>query len=247
MHRLMFVVPAHGRVSLTRVCLRQLRRTCDAMRDINIEASAIVVSDDENADTARGMGFGVVRRDNEFLSRRFNDGIQLACDPRFNPRPAEFVVPCGSDDWVDYRIFETLPGPDSIVCFRRAAFVDETGTALAVRTVDYEGGVGIRVYPRAMLARLGYRPADEDRKRACDTSILVNVKRTYRDRPGPFVLYGAQSDYAIVDWKSRGEQLNAFSEIANRFHGPRPSDPFETLADHYPRTSLDDMRAVYGR
>ncbi len=246
MHRLWFVVPVHGRVGITTICLTQLRRTCDELRSSNIDASAVIVGDDENLDTARRLGFATVERDNEFLSRKFNDGIQLACDPAFNPRPAQYVVPCGSDDWVDPAIFDLLPGPDSVIGFRSAAFVDETGTHIAARTIDYEAGVGIRIFPALMMNRLGYRPADEDRKRACDTSILVNLKRSYNGGPTKLtVVYNEHHPYQIVDWKSPGEQLNAYVDIADRFPGSAPADPYESLAPHFPPDAIREMKAHY--
>ena len=103
MKSLCFVVPVYGRLELSGICLRQLRRTCDALVENGIQASAIVVS---AADTLSeldviDLGFGWVIRDNQFTSRRFNDGIQLATDPKFNPAPADYVVPFGSDDWAD--------------------------------------------------------------------------------------------------------------------------------------------------
>ena len=84
---LWFVMPAHGRLELARICLRQLRRTIDSLDDNGIRASAVVVACDENLDTARELGFGWVERDNQFVSRRFNDGVQFACDPGLQPAP----------------------------------------------------------------------------------------------------------------------------------------------------------------
>ena len=89
---LWFVVPAHGRYELTRICLEQLRRTCDALP---YDATAVVVAEDQNLYTAADLGFATVHRDNDFLARKFNDGIQLACDPNYNPEPADYVVPFG--------------------------------------------------------------------------------------------------------------------------------------------------------
>ena len=51
---LWFCVPAHGRYELTRICLEQLRRTCDALP---YEATAVVIADDENLHTAYELGF----------------------------------------------------------------------------------------------------------------------------------------------------------------------------------------------
>jgi hypothetical protein len=238
-------VPAHGRVELARICLQQLRLTCDELTANGIDATAVIVADDENLDTARALEFATVERDNDFLSRRFNDGIQLACDPTFNPRPADYVVPCGSDDWVDYRILLTLPSPDRVLGFRQIAFVREDGSELIPHTVTYPAGCGVRVYPRALMAAVRYRPADEDRKRACDTSILMNLRDELRaagrDLP---IAYGDQHPLQLVDWKSNGQQLNAFDAVSNYRDGG-PVDPFDALADVYPAESLSAMAAHY--
>jgi hypothetical protein len=240
---LWFVVPAHGRLSLTRVCLRQLRRTCDALGDAGIEATAVVIADDENLDTARQLGFATVRRDNRFLSRKFNDGIQLALDPRFNPRPADYVVPCGSDDWVDWRLFTDLPKQDTMIGFPRMSFVREDGRQLTATHLTYEGGAGIRIWPRWILEGVGYRPADEDRPRGCDTSILVNTRAATR----PFSVAHFDTDSRwIVDWKSYGTQVNAYDQVTTRWRSEPLGDPFDVLAGLYPDEALADMRAHYG-
>src|SRR5688572_14547654 len=112
MNSLWFIVPAHGRTELARICLRQLWRCCHDLIENGVDATAVVVADDENLDTARDLGFGWVRHDNQYTSQKFNEGIYLACN---NPRPADYVVPCGSDDWVDYRLFLELPPTDTMV------------------------------------------------------------------------------------------------------------------------------------
>ena len=244
MPSLWFVVPAHGRVSLTAICLRQLRRTCDALSEIGIEATAVIVADDENLDTARELGFGRVERDNRFLSRRFNDGIQLACDPIYNPRPADYVVPCGSDDWVDYRILLELPPPDTVLGFQRLSFVRPDGREITATCVDYVGGCGIRVYPRQVVERADYRPADEDRVRACDTSILVNTRKAY---PDVRIVHREIDPRQIVDWKSADEQVTSYEAIFARHRGHRQRNPFDVLADVFPAKSLREMAAHYAR
>src|SRR5690349_10276090 len=103
--RVWFVVPVFGREELTAVCLRQLAWTCEQMARYDLEATAVVIGEDLSLDVAQELGFATVRRDNTQLGRKFNDGYQLACDPAYNPEPADYVVPCGSDDWVDPVIF----------------------------------------------------------------------------------------------------------------------------------------------
>jgi hypothetical protein len=242
MSSLWFVVPAHGRLALTRICLRQLRRTCDALEQEGVRASAVVVADDENLDTARQLGFATVERDNRFLSRKFNDGIQLACDPRHNPHPVTHVVPCGSDDWVDHRLFLDLPPADTMVGFPRISIVREDGLELTTRHLNYPGGSGIRIYPAALMKPLGYRPADPDRERGCDTSIMVALSRYHEHRM--VVDHRHHHDYQIVDWKSPTEQLNSYANLAH-YRSMPAVDPFTALAGTYPAEALNEMRAHY--
>lgn len=244
MRSLWFVMPAHGRVDLARICMRQLRRTCDQLAERGVRASAVVIACDENLDTARELGFGWVRRPNWALSQKYNDGIQLACDPDYNPRPVDYVVPCGSDDWVHPDLFTDLPDPDTMVGFQQMAFVREDGRELTVRNLPYEGGSGIRIYPRQIMATAAYRPADEDRKRACDTSILVNLKRLGAIGQ---VEHRTIDPLHLVDWKSPTEQLNSYDAIGVRYRKVEAVDPFDALAGRFPDVALEEMRAHYDR
>jgi hypothetical protein len=238
---LWFVVPAYRRFELTAICLRQLRRTCDQLVDYGIAASAVVIADDANLETAASLEFSTVPRDNEAVSRRFNDGIQLALDPRYGIE-ADYVVPCGSDDWVDWRLFTDLPPSGVMVGFQRMAFVREDGLELTVRHLNNEGGCGIRIYPREVMERVGYRPADEDRPRGCDTSILLNLKQEGALRT---IEHRDIDPLQIVDWKSPGTQLNPY-ETLRRHRAELQRNPFEVLAGRFPDESLDEMRAHYG-
>ncbi len=246
MSSLMFIVPVHGRIGLAKICLRQLRRTCDSLIENGVAASAIVVADAYHLAVLNpeDRGFGWVRRDNKFLSRRFNDGIQLATDPAWNPAPADYVVPCGSDDWVDYRLFlEPLPDSRTVQGFQWMSFVREDGQEIAATYLDYEGGAGIRVIPRELVAPLGYRPADEDRERGCDTSILRNLKRFHGERMT--VKHFHLNERQIVDWKTAGEQINAYQTVTKRHHSKLEPDPFAELAELYPEEALKEMRSHY--
>lgn len=243
MPALWFVVPAHGRHALTAICLRQLRRTCDALTGEGIEATAVVIASDENLDTARALGFGTIERDNRFLGRRYNDGIQLACDPAYNPRPAEYVVPCGSDDWVDHRILLELPPIDTVLGFQHISFVREDCAELTSRFLNYPGGCGIRIYPRQVVERLGYRPCDEDRERACDSSILTNLRRADALK----LAHGDIDPRQIVDWKSPDAQLNTYEAVSVRYRRESAGDPFTELEGVFPVEALREMAAHYNR
>lgn len=241
MQRLWFIVPVHGREKLTAICLRQLRRTCDALLENGVEASAVIVGDDISLRTASVLGFATIRQNNRFLSRKYNDGIQLACDPHWNPRPVDYVIPLGSDDWIDWRTLLDLPDNDTILGFQTISFVREDGRELHTKKIDYPGGVGIRVYPRTLLYGLGYRPGDQDLERGCDTSILNNLQRT---QPRLKITYGNIDPRQIVDWKSPDTQLNDWNSLS-RHPGVAEGDPFKRLAGFYPDEALREMRAHY--
>lgn len=247
MPSLWFCIPAHGRLPLTRICLQQMRRTCDALEVEGVNASAVVIADDENLDTAEELGFATVRRDNVATARKFNDGIQLALDPRHNPWPADYVVPCGSDDWVDHRLFLDLPPANTMVGFRQLAVVREDGLEMVVRDVAIPGGTGIRIYPAAVMKRAGYRPADPYRERGCDGSILKNLQLEWGD--GLRIEHRHLHDFQIVDWKSPEEdgQLNPYNTLTALRGGKQRFDPFEALRGYYPDDALDDMADLYAQ
>lgn len=242
MPSLWFVVPVHGRQELAQICLAQLRRTCDTLSAAGIEASAVIVGDDGLLESAGELGFATVRRDNRFLSRKFNDGIQLALDERFNPKPADYVVPCGSDDWVDWRLFHNLPAPDTMVGFPNMSFVSEDGQELRAVRLDYPGGSGIRIWPRQLMAKLGYRPASETLRRGCDTSILINVQRETDCR----IEHRESDPRQIVDWKTAGQNVNAYDQVVSRWRGETLGEPYSVLSDLYPEDALEDMQTHYG-
>lgn len=246
MPSLWFVCPVHGRLSLASICLRQLRRTCDALADEGIEATAVVIADRRNLRHLRELdslhGFGTIERDNAFLSRRFNDGFQLACDPAFNPRPSDYAVPIGSDDWVDHRIFTDLPPADTVLGFQHCSFVSPDGREMTSTHLKVIGGCGIRVYPRQVLAATGYRPADEDRVRGCDTSALNNTTVAF---PALKIAHRVIDSRQIVDFKSEDMQVTPYDSIYARHRGSKV-EPFAELAGFYPDDALEAMASHYG-
>jgi hypothetical protein len=245
MKSLWFVVPVHGRLPLARICLRQLRRTCDALYEDGVDATAVVVSDYDALQELdiTSLKFGWVLRANDYTSAKFNDGIQLATDPRYNPTPVDYVVPCGSDDWLDHRLFtEPLPDENTIFGFQHMSFVREDGKEIVSPKIAYVGGSGIRIIPRQLLASVGYRPADEDRRRGCDTSILSNLRRAHPDLE---VRNWHLHERQIVDWKTPGIQLNPYKEVTAIHGAHSPADPFEALKGFYPAEALDEMRCYY--
>lgn len=233
---LWFVVPAHGRLELAEVCLRALRRSCDAMPS-GVQASAVVVADDENLESARALGFATVERENRPLGRKINDGFEAA-----GRSGVDYVAALGSDDWIDPMLFSLpMPEPGEVRCHRLSAVVSEDRSRLARLRIPYEGGDGVRVFPTALLAPLRFRPAEEDAPRAIDTSIFRNLQRVHRRMPR--LVYSDLHALQIVDFKSDGAQLNSY-QACLRYREGEELDPWEALADVFPHESLDDMRAI---
>lgn len=236
-------MPVHGRFSLASVCMRQLRRTCDELTTRGVDASAVMVGCDDNLTVARDLGFATVRLGNDYVSHKFNAGILLACDRRYNPRPADYVAPVGSDDFVDWRLFLDLPDQRTLVAWRNISFVSEDGTELTAAHLDYPGGAGPRIWPRRVLGALEFWPAAPNLRRGCDTSILTNVQRAY---PELRVEYRDTDPRQIVDWKTSGANLNTYETVTRRWRGPSLGDPFDALTGWFPDEALEDMQNHYG-
>lgn len=241
MTSLWFVVPAHGRVELTRVCLRQLARTCATLTANGIRASAVVIADDDNLETAAEVGFATVERTNVPLGRKWNDGYELA-----GMAGVDFVVPFGTDDWIDPELLLTggLPDDDQIRCCRLSAIVSEDRTRMTPLRINYEGGDGVRILPAALLKPLRFRPAEEDAARAIDTSVMRRVSNTLGNRPR--LRYLDLHPWQIVDWKSDGGQLNTYDACLVHADGPEV-DPFAQLTGVFPDEALAEMAALDDR
>lgn len=241
--RLSFVVPAHRRYALTAACLQALRATCDQLADLGVDADAVVAADDTNLDTASACGFHTVRVANMPLGAKWNDAYQRACE-----NGADYLVSLGSDDIVDATVIAAaLPGPREISCFRHSAVVSPDAARMALITVIYPGGDGVKIIPAALLAPLGYRPFADERYRALDGSMIDTLRRTVRFR----WMYRDVHPLQIVDFKSARDQMTGFDRFERSSRGVDVDqvvdDPFDRLAEVYPEAVLDPIRRVYSR
>ena len=207
-----------------------------------------MIADDENLDTAAELGFANhPTATTAFWPAKYNDGLQLACDPSVNPRPADYAVPMGSDDWLDYRILLRLPPRDAVLCFRQVAFVSEDGRTLTETVLRYEGGVGIRVYPRQLLEPSGYRPGGRGSK-----ASLRHLDPLQREAelPPPHERTCASSTATCTparSWTGRRTalQLNAYSTVAHRHRAARRGRPLPAPGRPLPAEALErDGRAL---
>lgn len=238
MHRLCFVIPAHGRLPLARICLAHLAEVCS-----EVQGTAVVLADDENFAVARRLGLQVLRRPNEPLGRKLNDGLEYAA------REAPYVMPIGTDDLIApelvQRMIETHEGlgdPDAVACVREMATIDPTGSEINLLRVPYEGGPGVRLYPSEMIVRAEGRPAEEDRMRALDGSVQRGLAKV-----GPLRFLYVESDpLELVDVKTAGENLNTY-EMLLPYASSICDDPWEQLRSVYPAVTVDALESLYER
>jgi len=240
---LFFVMPVFGRHELAKLCMTQLRWTCNRLDDYGIHANAVVVGHEEELlEHSRELGFWTVRQDNEPLGRKFNDGFEAAY-----VAGADYVVPCGSDNWVHpswISRLECLPEADEVVCHRQVAIVHESGNELGFLRVGYgsnpyDAGDGIRIFPMKLFRRLGYRPAVDHRNRAIDTSIVERLRRFAAWQPK--YRFHDVGYWSVIGFQSHDVQLNDYVSLVRQFGEATDPNPWAWLAEHYP---ADDVRRM---
>lgn len=226
---LFFVTPAWQRFELTRLCLEQRRDACDRLAAVGIDATCVIVADDENLDIARELGFETVESPNDWLSRRFNDGYQHAAR-----HGADFVCPIGSDSWIDAELLAELPPPGIMQVSRNYAVVREDGRVLAELAMRTPYGFGCFVIPTPMLERFGYRPCKERLQSGCDGSLFTALfKRTV-----PRVKIREIGPLDIVAFRSP-IQITPYERLVTRHRGTERRRPFRLLLSRYPARLVD--------
>jgi len=91
---------------------------------------------------------------------------------------------------------------------------------------------------------VNFRPAEDGRDRAIDTSIMRRLSYAQLGQP-PRIRYSDAHPFQIVDWKSPGNQLNSYQACLAFIDGDQ-LDPWQALTDRYPAEALEEMRALYG-
>jgi len=233
-------MPVHERVELTKVCLTHLAHvTIVELEEAGISSTAVVVGDNTVIlEHANDLGLWCVEQLNEPLGRKFNDGFQLAYD-----EGADYFVPVGSDNWISADLFHELPGPNEVIAHRQATIVHEDGDRLCEINVSYDGGDGIRTFPRELIARTSGRPAYDHSKRAVDASIAEHLKRaagwSRRFR------YHDVHAHQVIGWQSHDVQLNQYDDLKKTFGVRESSTPWDELASTQHLVLLDSMRDHY--
>jgi hypothetical protein len=214
-----FVTPAWERFELTRVALEQRRRVVDFLAERGVRAGCVVVADDANADTAEELGFDTVRVPNYALGRRFNDGIEYAAR-----QGADWVVPIGSDSFLDPAYVYPLPQP-GVMRTSRLYAIAEPGRLGQLR-IRSSPGVGPYMIPRTHLPD-SLRPAGDGKRKGVDRSTLLGLRRGLR--------------HEIVDlhpWQYVGfrswPQMNSYDKLYGRLGVTEETEVVERLSEYYP-------------
>lgn len=237
MTSLWFATPAWKRFSLSEVCFEQRKRVIDVLRAQGMEAECVVVADDENVDIARSKGFHVVETDNDHgLGRKFNDGYVYAAE-----HGADWIVPIGSDSWIDSAYF--LPLPDDLPSRVRSSHYYSAVTAdkMAVCNVAMDRcPAGPYVLHRNLLARANYRPTAEELYRNLDSSSIRSLS--------PFD-WEWRDDHSLqyVGFRDPDQHITSYGALLKRWGLYEDSTPWETLRAFYPQDLVEAARAAITR
>jgi hypothetical protein len=251
--RLVFVSPAWRRFDVTRLALAQRAHLCGELAGRGLETACVVVADDDNLDIAREYGFDTVEQNNDYLGRRFNDGIEHACVEL----GADFVCVVGSDDWVHASLFDRLPADEAdspalgsftgaivwrlapeAITGREIALVDLASARLQRCRVRGQYGVIPWVFPVEALRPSGFRPVNERQQRGIDGSLLAGLGVR------PFWVFRDPHDLCRVDFKS-STNLNTFEAITGSIgYGDVETDPWGLLERRYPAELVGMAREV---
>lgn len=226
---LWFVTPAWQRYEIVAICLEQRQRVITELATHGIEARCVVIADDDNLDIARGFGFDIVERDNAMVGRKFNDGMEYA-----GKHGAQWIVPIGSDSWIDPAYFLNLDGPR--LTRTSEAYCTVTADTLAELRVsphrpDYSAGPF--VFHRRLLKTSGFRPSDEDSVMV-DTSILKGIRRHTHTRRGLRIRWDLNTVHPFQYVGFRVAPMMTSHEYLVGRWLKAEHEPWTTLARHYP-------------
>lgn len=247
------VSPAWRRFDVTRLALSQRAHLRGELAGRGVDAHAVVVADDENLEVAREFGFDTVEQNNEFLGRRFNDGIEHALR-----EGADVVVVLGSDDWLHVDAFDRLPAGEAQIPVPTAENPvvswtpgPEIVTGEGLLVVDLQGGVARRcrsrsrggavpwLIPRAALEPSFGRPIRETQQRGIDFALWIGLGVT------PTRVTHDPHPLCRVDFKS-AVNINDFEATSGALaDGPLLDDPWSALAEKYPLELVDLARSTH--
>ena len=214
-----FVTPAWQRYGISELCFAQRRWAMDVLAENGIASECVVVADDENLDLARKYGFQTLERDNEWLGKRFNDGIAYAAK-----QGATWIVPIGSDSWIAPAYIDPLPDPELTRTSRYYALLSRTKLAELQVPGD---GVGPYMIHKSRLPK-NKRPSLDGLASGVDNSTLAGLKNVkWETRDLHPLQYVALRAFGMP-------QLHSYRTLVRRFGVKEHRGGWDRLRSLYP-------------
>lgn len=231
------VSAAWRRFDVTRLVLRQRERLCADLASRGIQASMLVVADDENLEIAREHGAATIEAPNEPLGRKCNAALRYAADR------ADWVVWVGSDDWIHPDVFDPLldarDRPATIITGQRIAIVDlATGRLRRITSPSRHGAIPWLIDSR--LLRVSRGPIRPDLPRGLDGGLIRGIRLS--QTPFTFERHDPH-EFRCVDFKS-DVSLSPFNPLAANLGIGEPEHAWETLATWFPADLVDQAREL---
>jgi len=237
MTSLLFITPVWQRYELTEIVLRSRKLVCDELEKHGISASSVIIGDDDNLDVARSLGFHVVERDNEYLSRKFNDGYEFAYDNGY-----DYCYPVGSDSILTADQFVDNLGKDLPVASHFYSMIHYTGAERIDVKIKVPGGIGPLIIPVPMLGKCR-RPIPQDLRRGCDNAARQTIL-TMESR----MLTRENHQWEHTAFQSGITQITDYERI-RRFYRADTYDIdfgiFRSIEQLYPKDILDSIFDYY--
>lgn len=231
---------AWRRFDVTRLVLTQRQRLCEELAARGIQATSLIVADDENLDIAREFGAVTIEAPNEWLGRKCNAALRYAADR------ADWVVWVGSDDWIHRDAFAPLivppeTGPAMIIRGGRLTMVDlATGQLQRMNPPSSYGAIPWLIESRLIRATRKDSPIRPDLARGLDGSLIRGLRRS----PITFELVlDDPHEFRCVDFKS-SLNLSPFEPAAATYGIGEPEPAWQTLADWFPADLVDQARTL---
>jgi hypothetical protein len=167
-----------------------------------------------------------VERNNEWLGRKFNDGMEYA-----GKHGAEWIVPIGSDSWIDPEYFLPLPGHRYTRTSAMYSVVEQD--RMAELKVGRHGA-GPYMFHRNVFPH-GFRPAADELRKNIDSSTIKGMARTLRWEP--------KDIYPLQYVGFRGTpHITKYDNLMMKWGTAERDDPWDRLAHHYPPELVERAR-----
>lgn len=234
---LAFITPAYRRFDLSRICFEQRFIECERLsKNFGIEATCIVIADDDNLDIAENFGFPSVATDNRFLGKKWNDGYEAAVALGFT-----HVCPVGSDSWLNMDWWAgsvDIDDDDIVIAQRNYAVVNRAGTHRVHTWIPVEYGVHY-VIPTPLLANRENRPCRDDVQKGCDTATMRRLAPFIRH-----IVFQESHPLEAVAFQSR-PQITGYNNLRAKWGKSETDKPFEGLDDLYGTELTAKMELFY--